>query len=191
MLQIRHIQAHARLAILELASFAQQKGLTEKRTLEKEGVSYVLRQLLNDVTVAALAYTGERKPFLQNRSEHISISHSHDKLVVMVDEQQNCGVDIELVRDKVLGIRHKYLSQMEQDLAGTNVELLITYWAAKETLYKIYGKKGLDFAKHLSVEHPSAGEFRGTVSFDGWNRTYQLKKEKLDNYILVYSLREV
>jgi 4'-phosphopantetheinyl transferase len=45
-------------------------------------------------------------------SKHISISHSHDKLAIIVNEKEATGIDIELIRDKVLKIKHKFLSQI-------------------------------------------------------------------------------
>ncbi len=84
--EIRDISAHQRLGLLDQLL---------------RGESYELK------------YTEHNKPFLKGRREKISISHSHDMLAVMCDTRAETGVDVELLRDKELRIRHKFLTSSE------------------------------------------------------------------------------
>lgn len=163
-----------------------------KRDLEKKGTLEVLAKLYPGKAVK-LCYTPENKPYLQGVNEHISISHSHDKLVVLANAKESTGVDIELIRDKVINIRHKFLNQQELEFAGEDTELLITCWAAKEAMYKAYGLKEVDFAMHLSIETGSISDevFYGSMDLPSFKKRYRMKRQKIDNYILVYILGEV
>ena len=76
-------------------------------------------------------------------------------------------------------------------MAGADIDLLITIWAAKEAMYKFYGLKNLDFIKNLSVEDFDLEVFSGNIVVAGFRRKLKLKKEKIENYILVYILNEV
>ena len=64
------------------------------------------------------------------------------------------GIDIEMQRDKILRIAHKFTPVSEyRTLANTEavIRKLTIVWGAKESLYKIYGEKGLSFLDHINV----------------------------------------
>ncbi len=189
-INIKKIEPLITVGILDLAAFAaKRKGLT-KRELEKAGTLFLLEQMLN-TNAFNLEYSLTNKPFLKNRAEHISISHSHDKLAVIINQKENTGIDIELMRDKVLHIRHKFLSEAEALFAKDDVEKLITIWAAKETMYKVYGLKELDFKTHLFVDAFEEEIIFGKINNGSFNKRYRLKCENIDNYKMVYVLNEI
>ncbi len=191
MVEIRDINPHLKLGILDLEGFSQSKSIYQKRDLEKAGAKFLLAILLKTDDFE-LEYTPANKPYLKNRTEHISISHSHNKLAIVLNTKQNTGVDIELVREKILNIKRKFLNDTESAFAKDNIETLTFIWAAKETLYKIYGLKGLDFKLHLSIEiNNKTNTFFGTIQQHTFTKRYQLQKEKLQNYCLVYALDEI
>ncbi|MDO9000324.1 MAG: 4'-phosphopantetheinyl transferase superfamily protein [Bacteroidota bacterium] len=141
--------------------------------------------------VFEINYTAVGKPFLKGRAEHISISHSHDKLAVIINEKESTGVDIELIRDKVLKIQHKFLNRAELEFAKDDIEKLITIWAAKEALYKVYGLKELDFIADLFVEEFDGSVIFGKIEKGTFKGHYKLISENLDGYKLVYVLNEI
>ena len=180
-----------KLAILHLPDYAVFTGLSGKRELEKSATLFLLEKLFNKPL--QLEYNTEGKPQLKEEKCHISISHSHDKLVIICNTECNTGVDVELIRDKVLKIKDKFLSAVELEEAKDNVEKLIIYWAAKETLYKVYGLKEVEFAKHLYVnpfELKQQGELVGEINLENFRKKFNLHYEKLEDYMLVYVLNE-
>jgi hypothetical protein len=68
---------------------------------------------------------------------------------------------------------------------------LITLWAAKEALYKVYGLKEVEFIKHLSIEEYSGPEIKGRIEIKNINKSYKLVHEKIDDYKMVYVLHEI
>jgi 4'-phosphopantetheinyl transferase len=181
-----------RLGLLHLPDFAAFTGVSAKRELEKKGGAFLLEKLFNKTY--ELNYTPEGKPLLKHPDCHISISHSHDKLAILCDTSSATGVDVELIRDKVLKIKDKFLSADELEEAKDEVEKLIVYWAAKEALYKMYGLKEVEFAKNLAV-HPfklkASGEITGEVRLETFQKKFKLRYEKLEDYMLVYILQEI
>lgn len=190
MFEIREINASIQLGLLDLKAFSQQEGISLKRELEKSGTLYLLKELLG-TNHFKLNYLSTRKPVLEASNQHISISHSHDKLAVILDKNAPTGIDIELIRDKVLQIKHKYLTHEELAIAGNNVDTLITFWAAKETLYKVYGLKEVDFKKNLRVSFGNAPYLIGTIHLGDFKKKYNMVSSREGNYRLVYILHEI
>jgi phosphopantetheinyl transferase (holo-ACP synthase) len=189
---IRKINEDQQLGLLHLPDYSVFTGITGKRELERNATSFLLEKLFGKPV--DLSYNSEGKPNLYEEKCHISISHSHDKLVIICNTKCDTGVDVELIRDKVLKIKDKFLSGIELEEAKDNVEKLIIYWAAKESLYKVYGLKEVEFAKHLFV-HPftlnAAGILIGEINLESFRKKFNLHYEKLEDYILVYVLNEL
>lgn len=190
MFKIREINEHLRLGLLDLAAFSSQEAITVKRDLERAGTFFLLKHLLKKESFE-LAYTPENKPYLKDRREHISISHSHDKLAIILNAKEPTGIDIEIIHDKVLNIQHKFLNPAELLFANNDVDKLLTLWAAKEALYKVYGLKEVDFSLHLFVEEFQGSALTGHIALKEFKKKYRLISETIDNYKMVYVLNEV
>tara|TARA_R110000868_G_scaffold33983_2_gene123027 strand:- start:493 stop:1107 length:615 start_codon:yes stop_codon:yes gene_type:complete len=128
------------------------------------------------------------KPHLENSQCHISISHSYPYVVCMVDQQQPCGIDIEAPREKLLRIKHKFLSQEEQNQVAIKIDLLCQYWCAKEALYKLYGRKKLSFSKDIYIEQLTENMLTGNIQIGEKLDRFKLKSELIDGHYLVYNI---
>lgn len=190
MLEIIKITQGLSLGLLDLQAFSAASNIGLKRELEKAGARFVLGSMLAGESFK-LGYTPENKPFLENSEWFISISHSHDRLVIALNREEETGVDIELVRDMVLKIRHKFVSEMEMGFTGEDVERLITLWAAKEAMYKYYGLKNLDFKQNLSVEYFDGEFIFGKIETKDYKKRLRLAWQKLGGYMLVYVLNQM
>ena len=192
MFTIEQINEQIYIGSLDLRAFGEGAGISQKRKLETKGIHFLLKKLIPSKQIE-LKYNEYQKPFIENSDLHISVSHSHDKLVVILNEKANTGIDIELIREKIINLKHKFLSDPELEFAGNDAELLTVYWAAKEVLYKVYGKKELDFRKHIFIEKINENEnnFFGKIDLPNFKKRYLLQRKKIENYILVYILNEV
>ncbi len=94
------------------------------------------------------------KPFLKNSSQHISISHTPVFAAAMLSNLAPVGIDLEMLNPKVERIAHKFLREDEINAiqADEKIEKLILYWSAKEALYKLHGKGGIEFMTQLLIE---------------------------------------
>lgn len=132
------------------------------------------------------------KPHLQNSSFHVSISHSKD-LVAVVASKYIVGVDIQYNVSKIHRIQHKFVNQEElTHISSANqLEALHIIWGAKESLYKAYGKRGLDFKKNIRIRDlkvtSNIGKFYGQVIKEDYNKEFIITFHLFDNHTLVYA----
>ena len=135
------------------------------------------------------------KPYLKGSQLNISMSHSFDKAAVIVSPK-SCGIDIQLKVPKIERIVYKFLSQEEFDQIGheDRLEILHCYWGAKESIYKAYGKKSVDFKKHMFISpfvYQNDGfDFNGSLKKTDPERIFNLHASSYEDYILVYALEE-
>ncbi len=177
--------------MLDLKEFAGLHGSEGKRQTEKKAALYAVRQTLGDNSVE-ISYEPSGKPCL-SIGPQISISHSYDKLAVLFSEgNQAVGVDIEMVRGKILKIKEKFLSLSElKELEQAPLEKTTLYWAAKEAIYKAAGLEGLLFAEEILI-HPfeyseKGGTLLAQVKRSGSEKKYTLHYKILNDYVLVYT----
>ncbi len=178
--------------MLDFGLFTEESKTISKREMERKGVLFLMEKMLKTTTFE-IVYNEVNKPFLKGRSEKISISHSHNWLVIALNQKEDIGVDIELIREKVINVKHKFLADRELLYASSNIEILTLLWAAKEAIYKAYGKKEVEFKNILIDEFVLnlSGELNGTLKCYDSNRKYKLMYKKLDNYILALVTNEI
>jgi len=192
LIQVFNIKEGLFFGLLDLKVFTVQENLDAKRDIETKGKEYLAKHLLGNK--CTIAYDDKGKPYLADDSRHISISHSHDQLAIIVNENESTGIDIELIRDKVRKIKHKFLTNEELLDANDDPEKLLIYWAAKETLYKIYGLKEVDFIKHLFVKpftKHNLGTIIGEINLPKYTESFHLQYQILDDYVLVFALNKI
>jgi len=178
------------LAILNTFGYDQRK----KEWL----VARILAEKLAGKENTRIIYNEYNKPFLLNSKTHISLSHSHNLLSFILDETET-GIDIELVKPKILNIKEKFMSGKELNaLQKENIaEHLTVYWCAKESLYKLYGKKEIAFKYNLFIEPfqcSEKGNIKGWIKNNTMNKCFSLHYEKLflgrDSYMLAYIINQ-
>lgn len=133
----------------EAAGLYSDKKL-EKRRLEHLASRYLLHLLAPDLSQHHITVSDAGKPYHPEHPLHFSISHSYPYAAVAVSETV-AGIDIECYRDKIIRLRHKYLSEAEQQLVAENIEQSTLAWSAKEAAFKWYEKGGIDFIQHMPI----------------------------------------
>ena len=95
--------------------------------------------------------------------KYISVSHCRDMVAVMLS-QQPCGVDIEQSGRDFGRVSSRYITQEERRLSD-NPRFEATVWCAKEALYKLAQREGLDFRSdiHISAIDFAAATIVGRV----------------------------
>jgi 4'-phosphopantetheinyl transferase len=125
------------------------------------------------------------KPWLLYNTAHISVSHSSPYVAIIIHIEKPVGIDIEPVKDKILSIQKRFLSLIELEDTENQVEKLIKYWCCKESLYKVYGKKGLIFASDIRV-HLTENSGTGVVEKDSYFQKFDLNLFNIENHRLAY-----
>jgi 4'-phosphopantetheinyl transferase len=154
------------------------------------------RVALNDIfegVAYELYYDEYGKPWLKNGHGYISVSHSGEYSAVITGAGP-VGLDIEKVRERILRISDRFLSAEELAGIGTvpEIEKYYVYWGAKESLYKIHGKPGIDLCHDILIEPfdylcSGIGSCRAVLKSSGNVIPYDLFYRKIEDYILVYT----
>ncbi|WP_396591450.1 4'-phosphopantetheinyl transferase family protein [Allomuricauda sp. R78024] len=140
-----------------------------------------------------LFYDDMGKPHL-NDGNHISITHSRNFTGIIVSETDEVGIDIEMQRDKILRIAHKFTPIQEyRTLANTDaiIRKLTMVWGAKESLYKIYAQKGLSFLRHIDVMDFTFDDSRtvAEILYKGKKSHYDVEFLEFEGFTCAYALK--
>ena len=123
------------------------------------------------------------KPYLKNRTENISISHSFPYVTGILNKEKKCGIDIEKIQKRILKINHKFLSKSELNKIKNNTKKNTIYWTAKESLYKLKGEF-LSFKNDIKIiELKNSFNIYGKVL----SKKILLNVEEIDDYIVTYT----
>jgi phosphopantetheinyl transferase len=175
--------------------------LTEKNQARLNGMKSELHQrgflsvrhLLKEVGYSDedLVYDEFGKPHLKN-GKYISITHSFTFSGIIISDDIPVGIDIEKQREKILKIAHKF-TPFEEYKTIANADALISkltiVWGAKESLYKIYGKKKLLFLHHIDIEDFKFVDKKttGEIRYEGENYKYEIHFLEFDGFTCVYA----
>jgi phosphopantetheinyl transferase len=152
----------------------------------------LVRTLLeqNDLVYAGIHKDEFGKPFLRELPHHISLSHSYPLVAAQLHKNHSVGIDIEQPKQKLLRIAPRVLSPTELDDAAADVSKHCVYWCAKEALYKVYGKRGLDFARHLHIEPfdlREIGDLKGSIFVKEEKVNVDLSYQMEGEFAVVYT----
>ena len=141
-----------------------------------------------------LIYDANGKPHLKD-CKFISITHSHNFTGIIISKTEEVGIDIEMQRDKILRIAHKFTPIEEyRTLANTAaiIRKLTIVWGAKESLYKIYSEKGLSFLHHIDVQDFIFDDSKTTaqITYKGNLSNYGIHFLEFEDFTCVYATRD-
>ena len=161
-----------------------------KRTLHWLATRVLLRQMLNTPGYINCPSDENGKPYLANFPQRISLTHSFDYAAVMMSDQGEVGIDLELVKPKIVRIADKFMKPEELETIGRDhIDKLYACWCAKEAVYKLQGNKGVSFKDNMTIK-PFDFQDQGVLflELDAPNRKELLKVyyERFQEYMLGY-----
>ncbi len=185
------------LQALQLTDKEQQAYAAMKPHRQREWLSsrFLLHRLAGDKHRHTILKDKHGKPYREDCPQHISLSHSREYVAVILSEKP-VGIDIQKKEDKITRIAHKFVNQLENNRIPNSAapDYYHAIWSAKESMYKAYGKKNLDFKTNMHV-YPfqildSITEFRGHVSKADCKQDYHLELQKVEGAYLVYCVMD-
>lgn len=177
---------------IDLSENSSTRLHSMKSELHQKGFLSI-RHLLKNVgyTDFDLVYDEFGKPHLKDGT-YISITHSFTFTAIIISDDLHVGIDIEKQREKILKIAHKF-TPIEEYKTIANVDALISkltiVWGAKESLYKIYGKKQLLFLHHIYIEDFTFDDKKttGEIRFDGTQVSYEIQFLEFEGFTCVFA----
>lgn len=130
-------------------------------------------------------------PYLSDIKGFVSLSHTSDYTVVIVNLAQEVGIDIERISDKLSRVAHRFLSESENLHADDDLLKMCIYWCAKESLYKWYGKKNLSFKDNIFIKsfQGNPTTVNGQIFIDGILKTeLKLNVFYIEDYVITATL---
>jgi len=205
---VKELDNTARIGIWQITETEEElKELSSTPTDEMEEISYIrseslrkqrlaVRALLNELfeDKVYLAHHDNGKPYIENNSINISITHTDKYVAVILDDNDEVGIDIESLDRDFSAVERKALSEdeiddLEEDKAEKNEQLAI-YWCAKEAIYKKMSQYNVDFAEQIEVDRfrsRGEGELEATFTHkDGYEEELSLEYMIFDNHVLVW-----
>ena len=177
---------------IELTELSKKRVEIMKSVLHQQGFMSI-RQLLKQVGYvdADVFYDEFGKPHLKDKN-YLSISHSFTFTAIIISEKKPVGIDVEKQRDKIVKIAHKFTPIEEYNTIANHealVSKLTIVWGAKESLYKIYGKKKLQFIHHIYIEDFSFIDTKttGVIKYEGHVSTHNIHFLEFEGFTCVYA----
>lgn len=177
--------APAALAIPAFAHAGRQQQWLGGRLL-----AYKLLQALGPDRPLLVA-APEGKPYFDQAGLHLSISHTRWQVAAILSRAAPVGVDLEGIHPKVLRVKNKFLTPAEQAFAGEDLHKNLVYWCAKETLYKLHGRRQILFKEHLQVGPIGSqplGQLPAAIQTPEFTQQYLVHYEVGTDFILTYCL---
>ncbi|XLS28832.1 4'-phosphopantetheinyl transferase family protein [Flavobacteriaceae bacterium M23B6Z8] len=169
--------------IADMRSEIHQKGFLSVRQLLKTA----------GYEPSDLFYDENGKPHLKD-GKHISITHSFIFSAIIVSESDEIGIDIELVRDKIQRIGHKFSSYEYEYINQNNTTITLSIvWCIKESLYKAFATKGVSFKDHIKVIpfDPYGDKATAWVYYKGAIAKYKAHYFAVDGFMCAYAIKVI
>ena len=160
----------------------------EERRREFLAARQLLHHMSGRSARAELVKDTDGKPHLPDSKFFVSISHTVGYSAA-VAHPRPCGIDVQRIVPRIVNLAPKFVGAGERKQLTEEKELeqLHLIWAAKEAIYKAYGRRQLDFKRNLSVElgeQPTGRLRRGAVRMD-----FELAYKIYPTFVLVAAVQ--
>ena len=185
-----YFEEHMQLFPLEVKEISLLKNRKKSEWLASR---YLLHTLSKRKLRGACLKDQFGKPYLEGSSWYISMSHSADYVAVAASPSP-VGVDIQLRLPKIYRIAPRFLNENELKMCEGEkaIDYMHILWGAKECVYKAYGRKEVDFRKHIRIDffNHEAGQavFTGSFRKDEQSMKFIFHSKTIENFIFVYGI---
>lgn len=149
------VEPIAELELLEaqatVAELESLEGISSKsRRAERLAWRGLLRKVAGEE--CRVTYSKQGAPRIENSQyKYLSVSHCADCVALLLSDKP-CGVDVERVERNFERVARKYISDAEREGLPVDSPLkMAAVWCAKEALYKMMGREGVDFLKDIEI----------------------------------------
>ena len=197
--------AHSRVGVWKITeSEAELRTMTSIPSDELEEISYIKNESLRKQRLAVralldamfeekvyLSHHDNGKPYIENNAINISITHTDQYVAVILNEEDEVGIDCESLNRDFSAVEKKALSDEEiGDLEEEQKnEQLAIYWCAKEAIFKLTSQYDVDFAEQIQIDgfrYRNEGELSATFTDkDGYEQELNLYYFTFDRHVLV------
>lgn len=106
---------------------------SESRVLEILCARILMKELMGEEK--EVYYNQSGKPFLTDKSYHISVSHTKGYVAVAVNQVKHMGLDIEQISEKIRRVQSRLIAGSEYIDKENELIHLLLHWSAKEAMF--------------------------------------------------------
>ncbi|MDC1105856.1 4'-phosphopantetheinyl transferase superfamily protein [Prolixibacteraceae bacterium] len=150
-----------------------------KRRKEWLASRILLQGILNQYP--QIHYQNSGKPILEDRSHHISITHSKNHIAVIASKTKEVALDIEDSQRRIAHLESKYINSKEQIIDSDDY---FKIWCAKESIFKL-----LDYSNIELKSETTTNLQNKTITFSRTNETFSIQFIRFKDDILCYIIR--
>ena len=197
--------AHSRVGVWKITESEEElRALTSIPSDELEEISYIKSESLRKQRLAVralldamfedkvyLSHHDNGKPYIENNAINISITHTDRYVAVILNDEDEVGIDCESLDRDFTAVERKALSKEElEDLDDEQKnEQLAIYWCAKEAIFKLTSQYDVDFIEQIHIDgfkFRDEGELSAIFTDkDGYEQELTLYYFTFDRHVLV------
>lgn len=152
-----------------------------------------LHALLTSVGIEdyAMYKDNHGKPHIMQYSFHISLANSYPYATAIINMDAPVGIDIEKPSDKLIRVQHKFLHPSEWSTFKDNPERLCLAWCAKESLYKLHGRKNLSFKGNIciqEIDYPRTSLLKADIILPHQTQHFSLEIIPVENFFVLFNV---
>ena len=132
---------------------------------------------------------GKSQPM--NGHGFVSLTHTRGYAAAIYHRELPVGIDLELIREKILSIGTRFLVESELNFLHSLPAHYTMAWSAKESIFKCHGKKGVSLRDNILLEPfaPDATLIKGKIHGTNFkDHHYKVQVEQNENHILTYTI---
>ncbi len=197
---------HSKIGVWQITESEEElRRLASVPSDELEEISYIKSESLRKQKLAVRALLDEMfeekvylshhdngKPYIENSSINISITHTDRYVAVIINDSEDVGIDCESLDRDFSAVEKKALS--DEEIEGLDEdkrnEQLAIYWCAKEAVFKKMSQHNVDFAEQIEIDDfrmRGEGELYATFTQkDGFEEEMHLEYMTFDRHVLVW-----
>jgi len=162
--------------------------VSEKRRLEWLGGRMATKVLCEHFKIdfKGIGKEDTGKPLLMESDFEMALSHCYPYAVAYIHKTQAVGIDIDTPRQKMMSVAPRLFTDSELNWAEGDLEKACQLWCGKETLYKIYSKRGLVFKEDMELIFKPVG-IVGIIKKDGFFAEYLIEFYSFKNHFICYN----
>jgi phosphopantetheinyl transferase len=165
----------------------------EERKIQHLAVRWLLKLMMPEVELSQIEMAPNGKPWIPGGNFHFSFSHCKGYAAVAVSDTHPIGIDIELIQERIAKVAHKFLHKDEKLLIdgiapSLQLKQMGFNWAAKEAMYKMYEKNGIDFSEHFKIPAlalEAYGNLNATIQHQGATKQVNLSYNFGEDFVCV------
>ena len=197
--------AHSRVGVWKISeSEAELRAMTSIPSDELEEISYIKNESIRKQRLAVralldalfeekvyLSHHDNGKPYIENNAINISITHTDKYVAVMLNDDDEVGVDCESLDRDFSQVATRVFSEEELENLDedTRNEQLAVLWCAKEAIYKLTSQYDVDFAEQIKIDgfrFRDEGELSATYTDkDDYEQELELHYFTFDRHVVV------